>query len=467
MSDTAFALAGQTVGRIKISDIKISSRQRRVTLDDDKFFEHINRLAESISRAGLIHPITLEDESNELVAGFCRVQAFLKLGHEDIPFVRRGGLDSMQRKVLELEENIQRMDIEWWMQAAAIAEIDTLQRQLHPDWNQRKTAEMIGASVGTVNQMIKLSQELKEDPGLKENKSYVTALTMVKDKKKMERRKEVVRLKAEGRIEGFAAKIIQGDAAELIRDVPDSSIDAVITNFPFGIDLEYKKTSQKTNLKVYEDDEQIIIDLVQAVVKECYRVMRPDAWFVGFFDVRKLTYSQRQLDLYRRLRDSGAFKDKEIAKLAFDSMGLAFWLEQAGFNHVKLVPSVWVKPNKTFGTLGDPKKGIIIASESFIFAAKGDPAFLKRGRQNIFIYDTPLPSERVHSVQMPEDLCTELVGMVALGGSRILDPFAGSGMIGVGALNNQCEFLGFELDEEFCARGNMVLQSHIMAKEET
>lgn len=467
-TSTAFALVGQTVKRIKISDIVIKERQRKMSLDDKEFVKHIDDLAASIRRAGLIHPITLEDESNVLVAGFCRIQAFLKLGHEEIPFVRRSELDEMQRKVIELEENLQRLGLPWWMEAAAIAEIDSLQRRLHPDeWNQRKTAEIIGESVGKVNQAIQVAEEIRLNPNLvKDSKTLQSALNSIKNKKQIEKRKAEIELKKKGRIKTFPAQILLGRAEELIKEQPDEEFDAIITNFPFGIDLEFSKSG----VKPYYDEEQYIIDTVQTVVKEGYRVLKNDSWFVAFFDVRKITYSNHQLALYKQIMALESELEpevwKNIHKTAFDSMGLTFWMKQAGFNYVQLMPAIWVKPNKTQGTIGDPKKGMIVAYEAFVLAAKGDAFLLKQGLQNIFIYDTPPHSERVHELQMSEELCTRLVSMVALGGSKILDPFAGSGAVGQGALNNQCEFLGFELDKEKHEKGNMLLQEHIFAREE-
>jgi site-specific DNA-methyltransferase (adenine-specific) len=146
-------------------------------------------------------------------------------------------------------------------------------------------------------------------------------------------------------------------------------------------------------------------------------------------------------------------------------MGLAFWLEQAGFSYVTLVPPIWVKPNKTQGIIGDPRKGMIVSYEAMIFAAKGDAVLLKQGRQNIFIHDTLSTSERDFAMQMPVDYCAEIISMVSLGGGRILDPFAGSGSIGEGALELQCEYKGYELNPKRAELGNLRLQEHLFASQ--
>lgn len=461
----------ETIELVPIDSIVIKARQRKIS--GEELDKHVTKLARSIQRAGLIHPITLEDDSNELVAGFCRTMAFMKLGQDRIPARRRSQLTDLQKKVLEIEENVQRLGLEWWEKAAAIAEIDALQRELNPEgWNQRMTAEMVGESQATVSQSVQLIEEIKTNPKMvKDHKTLVGALAAIKTKKQLAKRKETIEMTNAGKIKTFPAKILEGDAAELIKQQPDEEFDAIITNFPFGIDLQYKSGKIP-----YHDEEKYIISLVQEVVKESYRVLKDDSWFVGFFDLRKITYSNSQktffdqsLFLINEATRKGLFT-KEILdgifQLGVDAMGLTFWLERAGFRYVTLMPAVWVKPNKRQGIIGDPKKGMIVAYEAFVFATKGDAALLKQGLQNIFIYDTPTVSERVHEVQMSEDLCTQLVSMVALGGSKILDPFAGSGAVGLGALNNQCQFTGFELDPEKASNGNMLLQEHILAKKE-
>ncbi len=103
---------------------------------------------------------------------------------------------------------------------------------------------------------------------------------------------------------------------------------------------------------------------------------------------------------------------------------------------------------------------MIVAAEAMVMASKGGAFLMKQGRNNVFVYDTLNQSERDYSMQMPKALCTEIVSMVALGGARILDPFAGSGSIGLGALERQCEFRGYELNPEAASIGNMLLKHH-------
>lgn len=441
---------------IHISQIEIEKRQRQVLTA-----ETIEELALSIEKFGLLSPPVLangsEDGKLKLVAGFTRLQAMMFLGWTDIPYRHTTEVDAITLKEMELEENIRRKQLEWWEEADATAQIHAMRKERDPNWTVRQTAEMIGKSAGTVSQSIQLQKEGRGSPDIKTEKTLVGALKKLDVKKKLAAKKADIARRAAGILPTIKAEIVIGDAAQLISAEPDESFDAIVTNLPFGVDLEFK-----SGLKPYEDDEQYIIDLVQKIVVESFRVLKDDSWFVAWFDIRKITYSNHQLKLYRDLVKRT--QHPEIIKLAFDSMGLAFWLKEAGFSYVNLVPALWVKPNKTQGMIGDPRKGMIVAAEAMLIASKGGAFLMKQGRNNVFIYDSLTSGERDYSMQMPAALCTEVVGMVCLAGGRILDPFAGSASIGLGALNKQCEFKGYELNPEAASIGNMLLAEHSLTE---
>lgn len=444
--------------------------------------EELSKLAESIRRTkGLIHPIVLDPSDESLVAGGRRLNAYMILASRypeenwsEIPFIYKDQQDELSRQVDELEENVARLDLQWYERAAAIAKIDDLQRKIAEakgeTWNMAKTAEMIGASVGTVQQSKEIVKVAATKPEIKEAKGLVAALTQIKTAKQLAQRKEDLERKSEGLVKTFPAEIIVGDSRELIKLEPDEEFDAIVTNFPFGVEYGY---SGKTE-KLYDDEESYIVDLVRDVVRESYRVLKPNSWFFAFFDVRKITYSNPMEAFFKRIVQLRNHYDSNIPKELWDetiemghrALGLAHWFEEAGYDYVRLMPLIWAKPNKVQGNIGDPRKGVVVAYEAAVMAAKGDAVLLKQGRNDLFIYDTLNPSERDFGMQMPAGLCTEVVSLLSLGKGRILDPFAGVGSFGEGSLNNQCSFKGFELNSERAEIGNLRLREHIFAKVE-
>lgn len=459
--------------------------------------EQIEERANSIQRTrGLLQPVVLNPEDNTLRAGRCRMMAYGLLiaraakdreagryvpedGWLNIPFVYKGaeGVDDEEielfNKICELEENLSRLDLEWWEKASAIADIDETQRKLAEKrgetWNMRKTAEMAGVSVGTVQQAVALRKEAETNPGILKEETLTGALRKIDTQKKLEQRRIAIEEKASGRVRTFPAEILTGDARELIDQEPDEEYDCITTNFPFGVEYGYCGQADQ----VYRDDEEYIVDLVRTVVKKSYRVLKDDSWFLAFFDIRKATYSGPMAAFFQSMKiilseaqNAGIIDAKEWARLVemgHKAMGLAHWFDEAGFKYVRLMPIIWAKPNKTQGNIGDPRKGMIVAYEAAILACKGDGVLLKQGRNDLLVFDTLNPSERDFSMQMPVALCKEVISWLTLGKGKVLDPFAGVGSFGEGALENQCSFRGYELDSERASTGNLRLREHVLA----
>jgi ParB/RepB/Spo0J family partition protein len=459
---------------ISIDLVKVHpKRQRHV---DDDALAHIQDLATSIRENGLLNPPVIDDE-NYIVAGFCRWSAMKLLGWAEIPFNRMRGLTLTQKKTLELEENVRRKQLTYVEEAEAISELHALKQQEDPSWTQEKTAEFVGKKKSTISNSIQLAEAIKTDPSIKQAETLVGALQRLERKKEIDRRTKEVARRTAGTIPMLSARMMLGDAAELIKGIPNETFDAIVTNPPFGVELDLGAGANS----VYYDEEDYISDLVRGLCPEWYRTLKPNSWLVSFFDVRKITYSNYVAKLVKAANDLATFVEygvgdqygtPQLAKKAIDliteirwsairSMGLAGWLEQAGFE-VNVLPCVWVKPNKTQGVIRDPSRHMVVAYEALLFARKGPAPILKQGHQNIFIYDT-VTGQRDHPLEMNVDLCKELVSMVAVSGSLIHDSFAGSASIGLGALEHRCNFLGFELDSEKCNMGTLRLKEKLLS----
>lgn len=440
-----------------------------ITIPDERFGEkrtekddEMEELMSSIDQYGILQPVIL-DENYRLIAGNRRVHAVVFLGRdhlEDHEYSIQSELNEAEKREVELIENMHRLDLSWAEEQEAIAQVHELKMEIEGDWDTEKTAQIIGKSRRSVQNALKIEQEAEHDPSVKEdNETLVGALRDIREKKELEERKKEVERKKQGRGKSLRAEIVQGDARELIQEVEDESFDAIVTNPPFGVDLDLKGDGSG---EVYHDDEDYITDLVIEMCHEWYRTLKDDSWLVCFFDVNKITTNKYQRKLYQELRDHDDLGDLRTDLVR--SLGLVGWLEEAGFDYIQPTPAMWVKPNKTQGLVGDVKKGLISAYEAFVFAGKGDPRLLEKGGQNIFIYDTPTSSDRVHPLQMNTDFTEQLCRMTVLGGELVHDSFAGSGSIGLGALSRQAEFLGFELNEEYAENGQMMLDEHLYSE---
>ena len=103
------------VKNIPISEIEVGERVRQLVKEDS-----MEELAQSIEANGLLQPIVLT-EGRKLVAGFRRLEATKRLGHDSIAATIIPDISDAEIQLrLELEENVRREDFTWQEINAAV-----------------------------------------------------------------------------------------------------------------------------------------------------------------------------------------------------------------------------------------------------------------------------------------------------------------------------------------------------------
>ena len=129
----------------------------------------------------------------------------------------------------------------------------------------------------------------------------------------------------------------------------------------------------------------------------------------------------------------------------------------AGFTAKSRMPGIWYKPNKKSSTGRNPSQILSTAYEAFAIVMKGEPVLVKKGRPNVFEFDTPL-GDRVHPTQKAVALGTELVETFTVPGQLILDPFCGGAAgFGAGAVRVQRKFLGIEANKGYADKAQVTM----------
>jgi site-specific DNA-methyltransferase (adenine-specific) len=202
-------------------------------------------------------------------------------------------------------------------------------------------------------------------------------------------------------------KLMQGDCLERMKEIPDGSVDMILTDPPYGIDYQSNFRKEKFN-KIANDKK---IDM-------------------GFID-----------DAYRKLKDGGAiylFTRWDVyPEWKVD-------IERAGFKLKNLL--VW---HKAGGGLGDLKGAYIYNHEFCIYATKGRRLLNGKRSSDVLQFSKGNTSEYKHPTQKPLDLIAFLLEKSSLCNDVILDPFMGSGTTGVAAKNLNRSFIGIELDLDY------------------
>jgi len=235
-----------------ISTITIPDRQR-------KLYGDIDELAESIRVNGLIQPVVVTDD-NILVAGGRRLAACQKLGLTDIPAVKLGTLTPAQREMLELEENIRRLDLSWQERCQAISRIHRLRASdailKGTDWGYEQTAELLGIKGrSNVWYAVMLDTYLTaKDEEIMKCATPAEALSVITSRKQREAERLLVKKvidtptltpaapQAEAPFEPSAVPGVSvicrlADSIEWLLAQADGSLDHVYSDPPYAIDM--------------------------------------------------------------------------------------------------------------------------------------------------------------------------------------------------------------------------------------
>ena len=202
----------------------------------------------------------------------------------------------------------------------------------------------------------------------------------------------------------------QGDCLELMKSIPDKSIDLVLTDPPYGIDYQSARRSDRTKWKPKIANDK-----------------KPFIWFI--------------YDVARILKDGGAF----ICFCRFDSWtAFSSACETAGLTIKAEI--VWDKMNH--GT-GDLKGAPGFRHEIAVFATKGRFIFHDKRPQSLIAVPRISPEKILHPNEKPVELMEWLVSHYCGKEGVVVDCFTGVSPVGIACVNTGRNFIGIELDKDY------------------
>jgi len=230
--------------------------------------------------------------------------------------------------------------------------------------------------------------------------------------------------------------IINGDCLIELKKLESESVDAIVTDPPYMISQANKSISRKSlsskswnrNMDIRLDfgkwdifkDEEDFFKFTEGWFSECVRILKPKGWFYVFFDKQKIGYFDLFLGKKYGIRSRTVFT--WLKSNPVPSFRKVNWLSASEF--------IWV------GSKGDCKlKNFLNQKDMF----------------NYMI--TPNKSaygETIHPTEKPVVLLEKFVKVNTDVGGVVLDPFMGSGTTGVACKKLGREFIGIELDPEYC-----------------
>jgi len=397
---------------LKPEEIKVRQERQRFRNE----LGDVAGLADSISRIGQILPVRITQE-NVLIDGGRRVAACL-MNQQKVICVYDETIsedDELLLRTMELEGNLYRKDYTAAEEARAVRELHKLKQKIDPTHTVRDTAKILGRkSHASVISDIQVADLVDAFPALEKAKNKREIQRAAKTLERTVATLESMK-KHEKEVEktGTNCKLKLCDALVEMANVPDNSIDIVITDPLYEIDYKNLKYRVWDRYKDRFDDSYKGLEAYEVLARESFR------------------FTTNNAHLYSFVGNEHFYKVRDI----FVSNN---WL-------CYIKPIIWIKG--TTGQCNVPSVWPASCYEMILYARKQDSQIVKQAEPD-WIHVKPLHAEqKTHEFEKPVELIEDLLDRSALPGQKLIDPFMGSGAIIEAALKRGLYCVGFDVDQ--------------------
>ena len=239
----------------------------------------------------------------------------------------------------------------------------------------------------------------------------------------------------------YKIPLFQGDCLEYMKNIPDESIDLVVTDCPYklvagGVTIEQRKDecSGIFRKRVISDGSSISNKWLKKNEDDV-----PSAARTGkMFSHNDITFSQWLPDVFRVLKDGShcyiMINGRNLKKLQIDA-------EKVGFKFVNLL--AWKKNNLT------PNRYYMQQMEFILLLRKGRARSINNMGTSNCLEIPNIIGKKKHPTEKPTELMQIFIENSCDKYDTVLDPFMGSGSTGVACIQTNRNFIGIEIDEEY------------------
>lgn len=209
--------------------------------------------------------------------------------------------------------------------------------------------------------------------------------------------------------------ITRGDCLQLMKELPDKSVDVVFTSPPYNRIRNDKYEHYNDNLSDY-------LGLLIRFTDEALRVSKDKV----IVNIQQNHFNKKEVFRY-------------FGKYADRIAGIVIW--------TKTNP----QPSRNYDVETNTRS-VTNAYEYFIVLNKDGERFRCYGDENTLNYiNTPINSDHIinHHAIMRKDVCDWFIKKFTKEGDIILDPFMGCATTAICAIENNRHYIGYEISDEY------------------
>ena len=232
--------------------------------------------------------------------------------------------------------------------------------------------------------------------------------------------------------------LLQGDCLELMKDIPDGSIDMILADLPYGTTRNKWDTIIPFG-PLWEQYERVIKDRGAIVLT----AQTPFDKILGASNLNLLKYEW----IWDKKLGSGSLNAKKVPLKRHENI-LVFYKKAPTYNpQMRKGNKSTSKPSSNSGNYGEIKHLKDNYNDDYY-----PTSILEFSNANV--------RGRLHSTQKPVPLFEYLIKTYTNEGDTVLDNVMGSGTTGVACINTNRNLIGMELDETYFNIAKERIENH-------
>ena len=274
-------------------------------------------------------------------------------------------------------------------------------------------------------------------------------------------------------IENYLNKITTGDCIEVMKGIPEGSVDLIVTSPPYGVNIAYD---------VHDDDMEIseYLEFTRKWMTEAYKVLKDDGRIA-----LNIPY-----EINRQAKGGRIFFVSEVyqvmKEIGFKFFGVVDLEEDSPHRSKTTAWGSWMSPSSPY--IYNPKECIVLAYKKHHIKKvkgepqwKGEPTVTEEGKNKMvyqeedkrdfmelvfgqwkYLNDSRPMTKATFSMDIP----TKAIKILSYKNDVVLDPFNGSGTSCVAAEILDRRWIGIELSENYANIAKERIQGFVDQKKQ-